>query len=249
MKILVIGGTGLIGANVVQRLRANGHEIVAASPRTGVDTLTGAGLDEAMAGAQVVVDVSNSPSFEDQAVMAFFQTSGRNLLTAAARAGVEHYVALSVVGAGRLPESGYMRAKVVQENLIRASKIPYTILCATQFFEFVEGIVNSGVQGGMIRLSPALVQPIAADDVAAVLADLAVATPINGMTEVGGPDRFPLDELGRKFLAARGDHREVVADVHARYFGSELDDRSLVAGVGARTGPTRFHNWLTRSGA
>lgn len=249
MKIVVIGGTGLIGANVVQRLRANGHEIVAASPRTGVDTLTGAGLDEAMAGAQVVVDVSNSPSFEDQAVMAFFQTSGRNLLAAAARAGVEHYVALSVVGAGRLPESGYMRAKVVQENLIRASKIPYTILCATQFFEFVAGIVNSGVQGGMIRLSPALVQPIAADDVAAVLADLAVATPINGMTEVGGPDRFPLDELGRKFLAARGDHREVVADVHARYFGSELDDRSLVAGVGARTGPTRFHNWLTRSAA
>jgi len=249
MKIVVIGGTGLIGSNVVQRLRANGHEIVAASPRTGVDTLTGAGLADAVAGAQVVVDVSNSPSFEDQAVMAFFQTSGRNLLTAAARAGVEHYVALSIVGAERLPESGYMRAKVAQENLIRASKMPYTILHATQFFEFVEGIVNSGAQGDTVRLSPALVQPIAADDVAAVLADLAVAAPINDTTEVGGPDRFPLDELGRKFLAARGDRRQVIADVHARYFGSELNDRSLVAGVDARTGPTRFHNWLTRPAA
>ncbi|WP_454696326.1 SDR family oxidoreductase [Achromobacter aegrifaciens] len=246
MKIVVIGGTGLIGSNVVQRLRANGHETVAASPRTGVDTLTGAGLAEALVGAQVVVDVSNSPSFEDQAVMAFFQKSGSNLLAAAARAGVEHFVALSVVGAERLPDSGYMRGKVAQENLIRAAKTPYTILRATQFFEFVEGIVNSGAQGDTIRLSPALVQPIAADDVSAVLADLAVATPINGMTEVGGPDRFPLDELGRKFLAARGDRRPVVADVHARYFGSELNDRSLVAGASARTGPTRFHNWLTR---
>ncbi|WP_241048481.1 SDR family oxidoreductase [Achromobacter xylosoxidans] len=249
MKIVVIGGTGLIGSNVVRRLRANGHEVVAASPRTGVDTLTGAGLAEALAGAQVVVDVSNSPSFEDQAVMAFFETSGRNLLAAAARAGVEHYVVLSVVGAERLPQSGYMRAKVVQENLVRASKTPYTILRATQFFEFVEGIVGAGAQGDMIRLSPALVQPIAADDVAAVLADLAVATPINGMVEVGGPDRFPLDELGRKFLAARGDKRQVVADVHARYFGSELDDRSLVAAADARKGPTRFHNWLIRPAA
>lgn len=249
MKIVVIGGTGLIGSNVVRRLRANGHEIVAASPRTGVDTLTGAGLAEALAGAQVVVDVSNSPSFEDRAVMEFFDTSGRNLLAAAARAGVEHYVALSVVGAERLPESGYMRAKVAQENLIRASKTPYTILRATQFFEFVEGIVNSSVQGDTIRLSPALVQPIAADDVSAVLADLAVATPINGMAEVGGPDRYPLDELGRKFLAARGDRREVVADVHARYFGSELNDRSLVADADARKGQTRFHNWLARPAA
>ncbi|CAB3838952.1 hypothetical protein LMG3410_01163 [Achromobacter aegrifaciens] len=249
MKIVVIGGTGLIGSNVVQRLRANGHETVAASPRTGVDTLTGAGLAEALAGAQAVLDVSNSPSFEDQAVMAFFETAGRNLLAAATRAGVEHYLALSVVGAERLPDSGYMRAKVVQEKLIRESKIPYTILRATQFFQFVEGIVSAGAQNGMIRLSPALIQPIAADDVSAVLADLAVATPVNGTVEVGGPDRFPLDELGRKFLAARGDARTVVADVHARYYGSELDDRSLVAGAHAHIGPTRFQNWLTRPAA
>ena len=249
MKIVVIGGTGLIGSNVVQRLRANGHETVAASPRTGVDTLTGAGLAEALAGAQAVLDVSNSPSFEDQAVMAFFDTAGRNLLAAATRAGVEHYLALSVVGAERLPDSGYMRAKVAQEKLIRDSKIPYTILRATQFFQFVEGIVSAGAQNGMIRLSPALIQPIAADDVSAVLADLAVATPVNGTVEVGGPDRFPLDELGRKFLAARGDARTVVADVHARYYGSELDDRSLVAGAHAHIGPTRFQNWLTRPAA
>ncbi|MEN5066117.1 SDR family oxidoreductase [Achromobacter aegrifaciens] len=249
MKIVVIGGTGLIGSNVVQRLRANGHETVAASPRTGVDTLTGAGLAEALAGAQAVLDVSNSPSFEDQAVMAFFDTAGRNLLAAATRAGVEHYLALSVVGAERLPDSGYMRAKVAQEKLIRESKIPYTILRATQFFQFVEGIVSAGAQNGMIRLSPALIQPIAADDVSAVLADLAVATPVNGTVEVGGPDRFPLDELGRKFLAARGDARTVVADVHARYYGSELDDRSLVAGAHAHIGPTRFQNWLTRPAA
>jgi uncharacterized protein YbjT (DUF2867 family) len=249
MKIVVIGGTGLIGSNVVQRLRANGHETVAASPRTGVDTLTGAGLAEALAGAQAVLDVSNSPSFEDQAVMAFFETAGRNLLAAATRAGVEHYLALSVVGAERLPDSGYMRAKVAQEKLIRESKIPYTILRATQFFQFVEGIVSAGAQNGMIRLSPALIQPIAADDVSAVLADLAVATPVNGTVEVGGPDRFPLDELGRKFLAARGDARTVVADVHARSYGSELDDRSLVAGAHAHIGPTRFQNWLTRPAA
>lgn len=249
MKIVVIGGTGLIGSNVVQRLRANGHETVAASPRTGVDTLTGAGLAEALAGAQAVLDVSNSPSFEDQVVMAFFETAGRNLLAAATRAGVEHYLALSVVGAERLPDSGYMRAKVAQEKLIRESKIPYTILRATQFFQFVEGIVSAGAQNGMIRLSPALIQPIAADDVSAVLADLAVATPVNGTVEVGGPDRFPLDELGRKFLAARGDARTVVADVHARYYGSELDDRSLVAGAHAHIGPTRFQNWLTRPAA
>ncbi|WP_088142714.1 SDR family oxidoreductase [Achromobacter xylosoxidans] len=249
MKIVVIGGTGLIGSNVVQRLRANGHETIAASPRTGVDTLTGAGLAEALVGAQAVLDVSNSPSFEDQAVMAFFETAGRNLLAAATRAGVEHYLALSVVGAERLPDSGYMRAKVAQEKLIRESKIPYTILRATQFFQFVEGIVSAGAQGGMVRLSPALIQPIAADDVSAVLADLVVATPVNGMVEVGGPDRFPLDELGRKFLAARGDARTVVADVHARYYGSELDDRSLVAGAHAHIGPTRFHNWLIRPAA
>lgn len=245
MKIVVIGGTGLIGSNIVNRLRLNGHETVAASPATGVNTITGKGLAEALAGAQVVVDVSNSPSFEERAVLEFFEASGRNLLAAEAEAGVEHHLALSIVGTDRLPENGYFRAKVAQEKLIKASKIPYTILRATQFFEFIAGIIDTGDDGGTIRLSPALFQPIAANDVAAVLADLAVGAPVNGTIEVGGPDRFPLDELARKFLAARGDKRQVIADVHARYFGSELDDRSLVAGDNARTGPTRFHNWLS----
>lgn len=249
MKIVVIGGSGLIGSNIVHRLRLNGHETVAASPGTGVNTITGQGLAEALAGAHVVVDVTNSPSFEDRAVLEFFQTSGRNLLAAEADAGVGHHVALSIVGTDRLPESGYFRAKVAQEDLIKTSKIPYTILRATQFFEFIEGIVNSGADGGTIRLSPALIQPIAADDVSAVLADLAVGAPVNGTVEVGGPDRFPLDELGRKFLAARGDKRQVIADVHACYFGSELNDRSLVASDNARIGPTRFLNWLSRSSA
>ncbi|WP_332674511.1 SDR family oxidoreductase [Aromatoleum sp.] len=249
MKIVVIGGSGLIGSNIVSRLRRHGHETVAASPRTGVNTLTGQGLAEALAGAQVVVDVSNSPSFEDRAVMEFFETSTRNLLAAEASASVEHHVALSIAGTDRLPDNGYFRAKVAQEALIKASKIPYTILRATQFFEFIEGIINSSVDGGTIRLSPALIQPIAADDVSAVLADLAVGAPVNGIVEVGGPDRFPLDELARKFLAARDDQREVIADVHARYFGSELDDRSLVTGDNARIGSTRFQNWLSRSAA
>lgn len=249
MKIVVIGGSGLIGANIVNRLRANGHEVVAASPSAGVNTITGEGLAEALQGAQVVVDVANSPSWEDQAVLDFFETSGRNLLAAEAEAGVEHHLALSIVGTDRLPENGYFRAKVAQEKLIKASKIPYTILRATQFNEFVEGIVNSGDEGGTIRLSPALIQPIAADDVSAVLADLAVGTPVNGTVEVGGPDRFPIDELARKFLATRGDTREVIADVHARYFGSELDDRSLVTGEGAIIAPTRFQNWLNRPSA
>lgn len=247
MKIVVIGGTGLIGSNVVNRLRRHGHETVAASPRTGVNTITGQGLAEALAGAQVVVDVTNSPSFEDRAVLEFFETSNRNLLAAEAAAGVEHHVALSIVGTDRLPENGYFRAKVAQETLIKASKTAYTILRATQFFEFVEGIINSSVDGGTIRLSPALIQPIAADDVAAVLADLAVAAPLNDTVEVGGPDRFPLDELARKFLAAHKDGREVLADVHARYFGSVLDDRSLVTGERALIGPTRFQNWLSHS--
>lgn len=249
MKIVVIGGSGLIGANIVNRLRLNGHETVAASPSTGVNTITGEGLAEAIAGAQVVVDVANSPSFEDRAVLEFFETSGRNLLAAEAAAGVEHHLALSIVGTDRLPDNGYFRAKLAQEELIKGSKIPYTILRATQFFEFIEGIVNAGDDGGTIRLSPALIQPIAADDVCAVLADLAVGAPVNGTVEVGGPDRFPLDELGRKVLAARGDGRPVIADVHARYFGSELDDRSLVAGDKALKGTTRFQNWLSRSSA
>jgi uncharacterized protein YbjT (DUF2867 family) len=246
MKIVVIGGTGLIGSNVVNRLRLNGHEAVAASPGTGVNTITGQGLAKALADAQVVVDVANSPSFEDQAVLNFFETSSLNLLAAEADAGVEHHLALSVVGADRLPANGYFRAKMLQEDLIKASKVPYTILRSTQFFEFIDGIINAGTDGSAIRLSPALVQPIAADDVAAVLADLAVGAPVNGTVEVGGPDRFPMDELARKFLAVRKDEREVIADVHARYFGSELDDRSLVAGNTARLGATRFHNWLSR---
>jgi uncharacterized protein YbjT (DUF2867 family) len=246
MKIVVIGGSGLIGSNIVNRLRLNGHETVAASPGTGVNTITGEGLAEALEGAQVVVDVANSPSFEDRAVLEFFKTSGRNLLAAEAEAGVKHHVALSIVGTDRLPESGYFRAKVAQENLIKASKIPYTILRSTQFFEFIAGIINSGVDGDTIHLSPALIQPIAADDVSAVLADLAVGVPVNGTIEVAGPDRFPLDELARQFLAARDDKRQVIADVHARYFGSELNDRSLVAGDNPRIGSTNFQNWLSR---
>jgi len=249
MKIVVIGGSGLIGSNIVHRLRLDGHETVAASPSTGVNTLTGQGLAEALAGAQVVVDVTNSPSFEDRAVLEFFETSTRNLLAAEAEAGVEHHLALSIVGTDRLPDNGYFRAKVAQEALIKNSRIPYTILRATQFFEFIEGIINTGADGDTIRLSPALIQPIAADDVSAVLADLAVGAPVNGTIEVGGPDRFPLDDLARKFLAVRGDKRQVIADVHARYFGSELDDRSLVTSDNPRIGATRFQNWLNRSSA
>lgn len=249
MKIVVIGGSGLIGSNIVHRLRLDGHETVAASPSTGVDTLTGQGLAEALAGAQVVIDVTNSPSFEDRAVLKFFETSTRNLLAAEAKAGVQHHLALSIVGTDRLPDNGYFRAKVAQEVQIKNSRIPYTILRATQFFEFIEGIINSGGDGDTICLSPALIQPIAADDVSAVLADLAVGAPLNGTLEVGGPDRFPLDDLARKFLAARGDKRQVVADVHARYFGSELDDRSLVTSDNSRIAATRFQNWLNRSSA
>ncbi|MES2488149.1 MAG: SDR family oxidoreductase [Pseudomonadota bacterium] len=249
MKIVVIGGSGLIGANIVSRLRLNGHEVLAASPRTGVNAVTGEGLAEALAGAQVVVDVSNAPSFEDKAVLEFFEASGRNLQLAEIAAGVEHHVALSVVGLERLPDSGYFRAKVAQEELIKTSKIPYTILRATQFFEFVEAIVYSSADGDKFRLSPALIQPIASDDVSAVLADLVVGAALNATVEVGGPDRFPMDELARKFLAARADKREVIADVHAGYFGSKLNDRSLVADDDARVGPTRFHNWLSRSSA
>lgn len=245
MKIVVIGGSGLIGANIVGRLRGNGHEVLAASPRTGVNTVTGEGLAEALNGAKVVVDVSNAPSFEDRAVLEFFEASGRNLTRAELAAGVEHHVALSVVGLERLPDSGYFRAKLAQEALIKASKIPYTILRATQFFEFVEAIVKSSADGDKFRLSPALIQPIAADDVSAVLADLTVGASLNRVAEVGGADRFPLDELARKFLASRADQREVIADVRAGYFGAKLNDRSLVTSEGALIGPTRFHNWLS----
>jgi uncharacterized protein YbjT (DUF2867 family) len=247
MKIVVIGGSGLIGTKLVNRLRQHGHEVVAASPNSGVNTITGEGLAEALAGAQVVIDVANSPSFEDKAVLEFFETSGRNLLAAEATAGVGHHVALSVVGTDHLQENGYFRAQMAQENLIKASKIPYTILRSTQFFEFINGIIKSAAGGDVIRLSPALVQPIASDDVAAALADLAVGAPVNGTVEVAGPELFPLDKLAREVLAANEDRRQVIADVHARYFGAELNDQSLTPGDHPRVAPTRFEEWLTRS--
>jgi len=245
MKIVVIGGTGLIGSKVVQKLQAQGHEAVAASPASGVDTLTGQGLAAALADASVVVDVSNSPSFEDRAVMAFFETSTRNLLEAEALSGVGHHVALSVVGTDRLPDSGYFRAKLAQETLIRNGPIPHTIVRATQFFEFVGGIVQSGTDGDAIRMSPALFQPIASEDVAAALADVAVAPPVNGTIEVAGPEPIPLDKIARQFLAAKGDGRKVIADVHARYFGAAIDDRSLTPGEHPRLGRIRFEDWLS----
>jgi uncharacterized protein YbjT (DUF2867 family) len=247
MKIVVIGGSGLIGSNVVNRLRQNGHEVVAASPKSGVNTLTGEGLVEALAGAQVVVDVANSPSFEAKAALEFFETSGRNLLAAEKNAGVGHHVALSVVGTERLLESDYFPAKLAQEKLIKDSGIPYTILRATQFFEFVGAIVQSGTDGDVIRLSPALIQPIASDDVAAALADLAIAPPLNGTVEVAGPEPLPIDKLARQFMAAKGDTREVIADVHARYFGAIINDRSLTPGEHPRLGRTRFADWLSRT--
>lgn len=249
MRITVIGGSGLVGAKLVDRLRRNGHEAVAASPASGVDTVTGEGLAGALAGAQVVVDVANSPSFEDKAALEFFEASGRNLLAAEKAAGVGHHLALSVVGTDRLLGSGYFRAKIAQENLVEASKRPYTILRSTQFFEFVDGIVKAGTDGDVIRLSPALVQPIASDDVAAALADLAVGPPVNGIVEIAGPEPFPLDQLARKVLARNGDSRQVIADVHARYFGLVLNDRSLTPGDNPRIGPTPFEDWRGRSSA
>ncbi|MDG3007864.1 SDR family oxidoreductase [Paludisphaera sp. Pla2] len=244
---MVIGGSGLIGSKLVKILRQGGHEVVAASPSSGVDARTGEGLAGALAGAAVVVDVANSPSFEDRAVLEFFETTGRNLLAAEAVAGVGHHVALSVVGADRLPASGYLRAKVAQEDLIRASAIPYTILRATQFFEFAGGIAQSADDGGTIRLPHAHVQPIASDDVAAALAEVAVAAPRNGVVELAGPEPIPLDDLIRRYLEARRDPREVATDAHARYFGAELDDRSLTPGDGPILGATRFDEWLARS--
>jgi uncharacterized protein YbjT (DUF2867 family) len=246
MKIVVIGGSGLIGTKLVGILRRNGHEVVAASPSSGVNTITREGLAEALSGAQVVVDVANAPSWEAKAVLEFFETSGRNLLAAEMAAGVGHHVALSVVGTERLLESGYFPAKLAQEKLIKEAGIPYTILRATQFFEFVGGIVESGTEGNVIRLSPVLFQPIASDDVAAALADLAVAPPVNGMVEVAGPEPIPLDKIARQFLAAKGDSREVIADVHARYFGAAINDQSLTPGEHPRLGRIRFEEWLNR---
>jgi uncharacterized protein YbjT (DUF2867 family) len=247
MKIVVIGGSGLIGTKLVNNLRQHGHEVVAASRSSGVNTLTGEGLAEALAGAQVVVDVANSPSFEDTAVLEFFETSGRNLLAAEAAAGVRHHVALSVVGTERLLQSGYFRAKMAQENLIKASKVPYTIVRSTQFFEFVNGIAQSATDGQTVRLSPAFMQPIVSDDVAAALAEITLGAPVNGTVELAGPERLRLDELVRRFLSAKQDARQVVTDVHARYFGIELNDQSLTPGDNPRIGPTRFADWLSRS--
>jgi uncharacterized protein YbjT (DUF2867 family) len=247
MKIVVIGGSGLIGTKVVSRLRQKGHEVVAASPNSGVNTITGEGLAEALAGAQVVVDLANSPSFEDRAVLEFFQTSGRNLLAAEAAAGVKHHVALSVVGSDRLPESGYLRGKMAQESLIKASKIPYTIVRSTQFFEFVNAITQSGTVGQTVRLSPAVLQPIGSDDVADAVVDVSLGAPLNGMMEIAGPERIPLAELARRYLRETKDPRQVVADVHARYFGTELDDQSLTPGDNARLGSIRFEDWLGRT--
>lgn len=249
MKIIVIGGTGLIGTKLVKMLRERGHDALAASPNTGVNTITREGLAEAMDGADVVVDVTNAPVWEDQAVLEFFETSTRNLLAAEAAAGVGHHVALSIVGCERLPDNGYFRAKVAQEKLIKASSIPYSLLRATQFFEFVGGIAQAATVGAEVRLSPALIQPISSDDVAAALAEVALAKPLNGTTEVAGPEAMPLDELVKRFLRSTGDTRNVVADVHARYFGAELDDQSLTPGHAPRLGAIHFEDWLARSQA
>jgi len=247
MKIVIIGGTGLIGSKLVEKLREHGHEAVPASPDTGVNTLTGEGLAKVLAGADVVVDVSNSPSFEDAAVMEFFQTSTRNILAAEEAAGVGHHVALSVVGSERLPESGYMRAKAAQEKLISSSPIPYSIVHATQFFEFTMRIADSATDGNTVRIPPVLFQPMAADDVASAVGRVAVGAPLNGVVEIAGPEQFRFDDLIRRALTARGDPREVVADPRARYFGTLLKERSLLPGDGARIGETSLKTWLERA--
>src|SRR5580704_3628362 len=238
MKLIVIGGTGLIGTKLVKGLREKGHEVVAASPSQGINSVTGEGLAEALFGAQVVVDVSNSPSWEDKAVLEFFETSERNLAAAEAAAGVGHHVALSVVGTDRMLASGYFRAKMAQENLIKASSIPYTIVRATQFFEFVGGIADFSTEGNKVRMPTALIQPMAADDVASAVARIATGSPVNGTVEVGGPEQFHLDELVRRGLAAWKDPREVVADPNARYYGIKVTDETLIPSDGARLGQT-----------
>ena len=247
MKIVVIGGTGLIGSKLVTKLRQQGHEVLAASPNSGVNTLSGEGLTAALAGAQVVVDLANSPSFEDVAVLEFFETSSRNLLAAEAAADVKHHVALSIVGADRLKDSGYMRAKLVQEGLIEASGIPYTILRSTQFFEFMGRVADSFSDGKTIRVPPALVQPIFSDDVVAALAEIVLNPPINATVEVAGPEKLRFDELIRRLLSKNNDAREVTTDIHARYFGTELNDQSLVPAGKSRLGGTQFESWLSRA--
>jgi len=247
MKIVVIGGSGLIGSKLVNNLREHGHEAVAASPNSGVNTLTGEGLAEVLKGASVVVDVSNSPSWEDAAVLKFFETSTRNLLTYEAAAGVGHHVALSVVGTDRLSESGYFRAKIAQEKLIEGSPIPYSIVHATQFFEFLKGLADISADGDKVRLPPVLFQPMAADDVASAVGRIAVGPPGNGTVEIGGPEQFRMDDLVRRRLAALKDPREVIADPKARYSGATISERTLVPGKDARLGQTTFETWLTQS--
>ena len=249
MKIVVIGGSGLTGSKLVNKLHEHGHDAVPASPNSGVDTLTGEGLAEALEGAAVVVDVSNSPSFEDAEVLNFFETSTRNLLDVEAAEGVGHHVALSVVGTERLSESGYFRAKIAQEKLIQESSIPYSIVHATQFFEFIKGIANAATDGNTVRLAPVLIQPMAAEDVASAVGGIALGSPVNGIVEIAGPEQFPLDELIRRSLDAENDPRQVIADPHARYFGAELKERTLIPGDGASLAETRFEDWLSRATA
>ena len=246
MKIVVIGGSGLIGSQTVKKLRDRGHEVIAASPTSGVNSVTGEGLDQALKGAQVVVDVTNSPSWEDDAVMKFFETSTRNLLAAEAKAGVRHHVALSVVGTERLQESGFFRAKLVQENLIKSSAIPWTIVRATQFFEFIGGIAQFSTQGQEVRLSSALMQPISADDVAAAMADYTLGQPLNRIVEIAGPDALGMDEAVRRFLTATGDARRVITDVKAPYYGVKVSERSLTPDHADRLASTHLDDWLAQ---
>jgi uncharacterized protein YbjT (DUF2867 family) len=248
MKIAVIGGTGLIGSKAVAILRKGGHEVIAASPKSGINTLTGEGLKEAMAGTRVVIDLANSPSFEDKAVLEFFETSGRNLLAAEAAAGAGHHVALSIVGIDRT-DNGYFRAKVAQEKLIKGSGIPYTIIRSAQFLEFLGGIANSSTDGNKVRLPPILFQPIAADDVAAIVADVALAAPRNGIVEIAGPERAPFNEIIARYLKAIGDPREAVSDPEAGYWGGRVEEHSLVPLGEARLGRIGFDEWLRRSQA
>jgi uncharacterized protein YbjT (DUF2867 family) len=244
MKIVVIGGTGLIGSKMVSQLKKMGHEVLAASPDTGVNTITGEGLSEALKGAEKVVDVANSPSFADDDVMEFFKTSGHNLLAAEKEAGVKHHIALSIVGADRLPNSGYLRAKVEQERLIRESGIPYTILHSTQFFEFAGGIVKEATVGNTVRLSSGLFQPIASDDVVAAMVDITIKDPINGIVEIGGPEKLGMDQFGKIYLDMKQDKREVISDPKALYFGTVIDNQSLVPADNARKGSIRYEDWI-----
>ena len=247
MKIVVVGGTGLIGSKLVRKLIERGHEAIAAAPKTGVNSITGEGLAEALKGASVVVDVTNSPSWEDAAVLNFFETSTRNLLTFEAAAGVGHHVALSVVGTERLLESGFFRAKMAQENLIKSSSVPYSIVRATQFFEFINAIADFSTEGNTVRLPPALIQPMAAEDVATAVCRVALGSPVNGTVEVGGPEKFRLDELVRRALVASKDPREVIADPQGRYYGIQVSETALIPGSEARLGETRFETWLSQS--